>query len=446
MITNLTAYKAYGASSVSVTWDAEGEFIDHFEITYSNNTYTIAGSARSYNANIAQNAQIVLKAVDIWGQEVIASTTAVYQPAPPVINSFTAGYYNAQTNVHWNITGTSISTIVISWGNPSTSVSVSELVGAASLSANINVTLTLTVTDTYGRTATATTNSTDMLPIVNPSSKDIGVKFGMTAPVSGRGYTPTLVTAICTAINRHANMGQLAGNFAVGDYFDLDTLVIPTVNVLDAKNTTMEVLAESYTNVPLTNAYYIGYTEGAQLRFHIESVDGYYGKNGNNHHHLVFRSWAKFNASQSSSGTDHRGRINNNATATGGYPACGANRYLNNFFASAMAQAGVPSSVILSTARRVSTSQSSSQIHNAKFFLATEWEERGTGPSTEGDGTQIRFETTMTSESYRKVASVYVNSLHWLASSVGGELFIASSGVLQIAAYAFGYAPTFCIG
>jgi hypothetical protein len=125
-------------------------------------------------------------------------------------------------------------------------------------------------------------------PIVNPDAKDIGVKFGLAAPASGSGYTPAQVRQITDALHMYAQAG-MAGSFGVGDYFDLNALSTPAVTVKDAGNADMEFLAESLTNTALTNATYTGYTDGAQLRFHVESIDGYLGKNGNTAHHIVFK-------------------------------------------------------------------------------------------------------------------------------------------------------------
>jgi hypothetical protein len=297
------------------------------------------------------------------------------------------------------------------------------------------------------------------LAVINPSAKDIGVKFGMAAPASGRGYTPAQVRQILEAVHMAALAGTLS-SFAVGDYFDLDTLSTPTVTVKDAGDADMEFLAESLTNTALTNANYTGYTEGAQLRFHIESIDGYLGKNGNTGHHIVFRSWGKFYGNKvHGDNYGHYGRMNNSNITTGGWAASGAKKFLNGAFLDALEAAGIPSEYLMDTKRTVSVSTSAAEIDVSKVFLPTEWEEFGArsyAPTVENDGTQIKFGTTPNGNGMVHIKYPLNNmntsdhyGHHWLSSVYSGANFCAvntsGSAYNRNASYAPGFAPAFCV-
>jgi hypothetical protein len=269
-------------------------------------------------------------------------------------------------------------------------------------------------------------------PIVNPESKDLGVKFGLAAPASGQGYTPAQVRQIMDAVHMYAQAG-MAGSFAVGDYLDLNALSTPAVTVKDGGDADMEFLAESLTNTALINANYTGYTDGAQLRFHIESIDGYFGKNGNTAHHIVFRSWSKLYGNKSASDYyTHYGRMNNSNITTGGWAASGAKKFLNGAFLAALNAAGIPSEYLMDTKRKVSVSTSAAEIDTSKVFLATEWEEFGArsyAPAVENDGTEIHFGTVPVGNSGAHIkypldewgGSHYGH--HWLSSVCSGAYF-----------------------
>jgi hypothetical protein len=457
LITNLTARKTYGASTVHVSWDVSSTAVDHYEITYLGATYDIAGSATYYDAAIADGTAVSLKAIDAWGQEGTAAAQVVYLPPVPVIDNFTAANPDSGTAyLRWHITSQYLASIGIAW--PGYDVTLSPEATTFSDAIPVDTVVMLSATDSYGQTTTATATVADVLPIVYPAAKDIGVKFGLTAPSTGHGYTAADVAAITETLHKYAARNWLAGNFAVGDYFDLDTFETPTTTVQDAAGVDMEVLAESYTNEPVTNANYSGYTLGAMLRFHIESVDGYYDKNDNYSHHLVFRAWGHWYRARGAY-DDHTGRMNNSATATGGWAASGAKAFLNGPFLTALGVSGVPAEYIMETKRTVSTSATAAAVDTSKIFLATEWEEYGervVAPEAENDGTQIHFGTVPVGESMAHTKTP-LDSLpngnwghHWLASVTSAANFCRVNGGYGEsggtgANRASGWAPSFCI-
>jgi hypothetical protein len=306
-------------------------------------------------------------------------------------------------------------------------------------------------TDWYDTTVLA------LPPMPNPSAKDIGVKLGYTAPASGRGYTPAQVTDILTKVHVFCEANALANRFDLGDYFDLDTASWPTTTVTDGGGASMEFLADSLTNTALTNADYTGYTDGAQLRFHIEAIDGYLNKNGNLAHHITFRSWGalvrNWNASDYYA---HYGRMNNSSITTGGWAASGAKKFLNGAFLDALAAAGIPTGYLMDTKRTVSISTSEAAIDTSKVFIATEWEEFGArtyAPTVENDGTQIHFGTVPTGNgaAHLKMPPQTYGSYkwHWLSSVYSGANFcyVNASGSANAsnASNALGFAPAFCV-